>query len=173
MDIPPGQGASGSGASGSARVELASQAELEAFGRAVSAELDRAETELSAPRSRPFGGLGGGVMTDVSRLRAEQFDMFRAHVNIEQQYRVASPLAEPHVRSMSFSAIADSMREKESATASLLNRLAEFDKDLRHVIATVENSPKESPDKPNSATQTRTSLQRSRSGSYTRRSGAS
>ncbi len=143
MDIPPvhqGRGETG------AEAEFASEAELESYGRAISAELDKAEAELNAPMSRPFGGLGGGVMADVQRLRSEQFDLFRRHVQIEQQYRVASPLAEPHVRSMSFSAIADTMREKGSATASLLNRLADFDNDLRHVIASVESSPSTSKD---------------------------
>lgn len=129
------------GASAQPSIELASEAELEGYGRAISQELDKAEAELNAPRSRPFGGLGSSIMADVQRLRTEQFDMFRRHVEIEQQYRVASPVAEPRVRSMSFSAIADTMREKESATASLLNRLADFDDDLRQVIANVENAP--------------------------------
>ncbi len=154
-------------------VELASEAELEGYGRAISLELDKAEAELNAPRSRPFGGLGAGVMADVQRLRTEQFDMFRRHVQIEQQYRVASPIAEPHVRSMSFSAIADTMREKESATASLLNRLADFDNDLRQVIANVENSPsKKDPEKRSSddpAVRSADGLPRT--GSLRRRSG--
>jgi len=141
MDIPPvhRRGVSSPSATASATVALATEAELEDFGAAISQELDRAEAELNAPSARPFGGVGASVMADVQRLRAEQFDMFSRHVQIEQQYRVASPLAEPHVRSMSFSAIADTMREKESATASLLNRLADFDNDLRQVIANVEN----------------------------------
>lgn len=180
MDIPPSARAGRSSTSGGGtRAELASEAELEAYSRAVSSELDRAEAELSAPRSRPFGGLGHGVLGDVSRLRAEQFDMFRRHVAIEQQYRVASPLAEPHVRAMSFSAIADTMREKESATASLLNRLAEFDNDLRHVIATVESNPKEgggasSPDKTGGAgNASGGSSSMQRSSSYRRRAAGS
>lgn len=140
MDFTSGGGRAARAGSSSSVVELASEAELEGLGRAISQELDKAEAELNAPRSRPFGGLGAGVMADVQRLRSEQFDMFRRHVQIEQQYRVASPLKEPHVRSMSFSAIADTMREKESATSLLLNRLADFDNDLRHVIASVESS---------------------------------
>lgn len=127
---------------------LASEAELEGYGRAISQELDAAEAELNAPRSRPFGGLGAGVMGDVQRLRTEQFDMFKHHVQIEQQYRVASPIAEPHVRRMGFSSIADTMRSKESATASLLNRLADFDNDLRQVIASVEGTPMRKGDEP-------------------------
>lgn len=154
-----------------AQAELASEAELESYGRAISAELDKAEAELNAPLSRPFGGLGGSVMADVQRLRAEQFDLFRRHVQIEQQYRVASPLAEPHVRSMSFSAIADTMREKESATASLLNRLADFDNDLRHVIANVESSPSASKDNHHD-TSRNTSADVRRSVSYRARSGS-
>lgn len=155
---------------GAATVELASEAELEGYGRAISLELDKAEAELNAPRSRPFGGLGAGVMADVHRLRAEQFDMFRRHIQIEQQYHVASPLAEPHVRSMSFSAIADTMREKESATATLLNRLADFDKDLCQVIATVESTPKNDSPPPQDKSSPNPSMGQG-SSSYRRRSG--
>ena len=128
------------------RVELSSEAELEAYGASISAELDKAEAELNSFENRPFGGAGGEVMSDISRLRNEQFDMFRRHIEIEQQYRVARAVDAETVRTMSFSKIADTMREKEAATASLLNRLADFDEDLRNVISKVDASRKGEPD---------------------------
>lgn len=119
---------------------LASVAELEAYGASIMKELDTAEAELNSPDNRPFAGLGAEVMADVARLRSEQFDMFRSHVEIEQQYKVASAVADDNdVRKMSFSGIADTMREKESATGVLLNRLALFDSNLRSVIAKFES----------------------------------
>jgi hypothetical protein len=121
------------------RVELASVSELEHYGAAIEAELAGAEAELSAPRTRPFAGMTAEVMADVNRLRADQLDVFRQHVEIEQRYRVPHAGADADdVSGISFSSIAGSMREKELATTQLLDKLDTFDRDLRRVFGKFE-----------------------------------
>jgi hypothetical protein len=114
---------------------------MEAYGAAIAAELAGAEADLAAPHARPFAGLSSDVMSDVERLRADQLEIFRRHVSIEQQYRVPRPGADTaDVRNISFSSIAGSMRDKEIATGNLLDRLDKFDLDLRKVIGKFEAS---------------------------------
>ncbi|CAN8069759.1 unnamed protein product [Agarophyton chilense] len=114
---------------------LAPVAELQQYGASIIEELDRAETELKSADNQPFNGISPQVMEDISRLRQKQFDMFRQHVEIEQQYKIQNTVTEENnVKKMAFGAIAKTMRKKEKATASLLQQLELFDNELRDVM---------------------------------------
>lgn len=128
---------------------LAPISDLQDYGATIIAELDRAEAELGAADNQPFSGMSAEVMRDMAALRDRQFDMFRRHVEIEQGYKIENAVVDGNdVQRMSFSGIAKTMRKKESATAGLLDKLAQFDQQLRLVVdkfetpvaeATVEN----------------------------------
>lgn len=125
----------------SRRVELAPVAEMEAYGASIAAELAGAEAELHSPRARPFHGLSEEVMADIARLREDQLQVFRQHIEIEQNFTVPRPGAEAEdVRDIRFSSIGNAMRQKEVATSQLLDRLDAIDRDLRHVIGKFEGS---------------------------------
>lgn len=114
---------------------LAPISDLQEYGASIIAELDRAEAELDASENQPFTGMSSEVMRDMTALREQQFDMFRRHVEIEQGYKIENAVADGNdVQRMSFSGIAKTMRKKEAATAGLLDKLAEFDQQLRTVI---------------------------------------
>lgn len=118
---------------------LAPVSELQEYGANIIAELDRAEAELDASENQPFSGIGADVMRDIASLRERQFDMFRRHVEIEQSYKIENAVAEGNdVQRMSFSGIAKTMRKKGTATAGLLDKLAEFDLQLRTVIDKID-----------------------------------
>lgn len=114
---------------------LAPISDLQDYGASIIAELDKAEAELDASDNQPFSGLSSEVMRDMAALRERQFDMFRRHVEIEQGYKIENAVADGNdVQRMSFSGIAKTMRKKEAATAGLLDKLAQFDQQLRVVI---------------------------------------
>lgn len=114
---------------------LAPVSDLQDYGASIIAELDKAEAELDASDNQPFSGLSPEVMRDMAVLRERQFDMFRRHVEIEQGYKIENAVADgSDVQRMSFSGIAKTMRKKEAATAGLLDKLAQFDEQLRIVI---------------------------------------
>ncbi|KAI0567711.1 hypothetical protein FGB62_1g020 [Gracilaria domingensis] len=114
---------------------LAPVAELQQYGASIIEELDGAEKELTNPENQPFNGISPQIMQDISRLREKQFDMFRQHVEIEQQYKIQNTVAEENsVHKMAFGAIAKTMRKKEKATAALLQHLERFDDELRDVM---------------------------------------
>lgn len=120
---------------------LASVADLEEYGAMIVRELDKAEADLEESDNQPFSGMSADVMRDIAHLRNRQFDMFRRHVEIEQAYKIQNATLEGNdVQRMTFSGIAATMRKKESATAGLLNRLADFDAQLRAVMDKFDNS---------------------------------
>ena len=131
---------------------LAPISELQDYGASIVEELDKAEAELDDPDNQPFSGISADVMRDIAQLRDRQFDMFRRHVEIEQAYKIQNATSDGNdVQRMSFSGIATTMRKKESATAGLLGKLAEFDAHLRTVIDKFENNttlPRNSPTSP-------------------------
>lgn len=130
---------SGTAPNGSDRVELARIAEMEDYGASIAAELAGAEAELDSPLSRPFRGLSEEVMADIGRLRKDQLDIFRQHIEIEQRFNVPRPASDSDdVRDIRFSSIASAMRQKEVATSRLLDRLDKIDRDLRNVIGKFE-----------------------------------
>lgn len=135
--------------SGANSSDLPSVKELEDYGAIIVKELDKAETSMEDSDNQPFSGMSSAVMRDIAHLRNEQFDMFRRHVAIEQEYKIHGSAAD--TQNMTFSGIATTMRKKEVATAGLLNRLASFDAQLRSVMDKFEpNSNSTSP--PNSRT---------------------
>lgn len=114
---------------------LAPISDLQDYGATIIAELDKAEAELDAASNQPFSGMSAEVMRDMASLRHRQFEMFRRHVEIEQGYKIENAVADGNdVQRMSFSGIAKTMRKKESATAGLLDKLAQFDQQLRSVV---------------------------------------
>lgn len=120
---------------------LAPVSDLQDYGASIIAELDRADAELHNPANQPFSALTAHVLTDMAALRERQFDMFRRHVEIEQNYKIENASADGNnVQRMSFSAIAKTMRKKESETAGLLDKLADFDNQLRLVVDNIEGS---------------------------------
>lgn len=120
---------------------LAPAADLEEYGAMIVRELDKAEADLEDGDNQPFSGMSADVMRDIAHLRNRQFDMFRRHVEIEQVYKIQNAASDGNdVQRMTFSGIATTMRKKESATAGLLNRLADFDAQLRAVMDKFDNS---------------------------------
>lgn len=114
---------------------LAPVAELQEYGASIIAELDRAEAELNDSENQPFSGISPQIMHDISELRKTQFDMFRQHVEIEQQYKIQNVVSEgSNVHQPGFSNIAKTLRKKEKATAGLLQKLEQFDGQLRQVM---------------------------------------
>lgn len=111
---------------------LPAVSELEEHGVTIVSQLDKAEEEMdeSVGNSQPFSTINDTVMHDISHLRNRQFDMFRRHVEIEHTYKVHQTRQPSHT----FTGIATTMRKKEIATAGLLNRLADFDAQLRSVM---------------------------------------
>lgn len=120
---------------------LPSTSELDDYGEMIVRELDRAEANLEDGENQPFAGLSAEVMQDVAHLRNRQFDIFRQHVEIESKYKIHG--------ADTFSAIATTMRKKEGATSDLLNRLADFDAQLRCVMDKFEQRD-QPPQPPNS-----------------------
>lgn len=121
---------------------LAPISDLQDYGATIIAELDKAEKELDASINQPFNGMTADVMRDMAALRERQFEMFRRHVEIEQAYKIENSVADGNdVQRMSFSGIAKTMRKKESATAGLLDKLANFDQQLRLVVDKFETHP--------------------------------
>lgn len=120
---------------------LAPASDLLDFGQLVIHQLDKAEALLDDTDNQPFSGITPHVMRDMAHLRNRQFDMFRRHVEIEQTYKVHSDAPDGNdVQRMTFSGIATTMRRKESATANFLNRLEDFDAQLRAVMDRFENT---------------------------------
>lgn len=118
---------------------LAPVSDLQDYGATIIAELDKAEAELDASSNQPFSGMTADVMRDMAALRERQFDMFRRHVEIEQGYKIENAVSDGNdVQRMSFSGIAKTMRKKESATAGLLDKLAQFDQQLRTAVSKFE-----------------------------------
>lgn len=118
---------------------LAPVSELQDYGATIISELDKAEAELGNEENQPISGMSAQVMTDIAKLRNQQFDIFRRHVEIEQTYKIQNAVADAqNVQRMSFSGIATTMRDKEHATAGLLDQLGEFDQQLRSVIQKFE-----------------------------------
>ncbi|PXF46771.1 hypothetical protein BWQ96_03462 [Gracilariopsis chorda] len=114
---------------------LAPVAELQEYGASIISELDRAEAELNDSENQPFSGISPQVMQDISELRKKQFDMFRQHVEIEQQYKIQNAVSEGNnVHQPGFTSIAKTLRKKEKATAGLLHKLEQFDGQLRDVM---------------------------------------
>lgn len=126
---------------------LAPVSHLQTFAANITAELDDAEASLSDATNQPFAAMSPRIMSDVAQLRNAQFDMFRRHVEIEQSYNIenAAVADANDVQRMTFSAIAKTMRKKERATAGLLDRLAQFDTQLRNVIDKFDPPPSTSP----------------------------
>lgn len=119
---------------------LAPVSDLQEYGAAIIAELDKADAELHNPQNQPFSALSAEVLEDMAALRERQFDMFRRHVEIEQNYKIENAVADGNdVQRMSFSGIAKTMRKKESETAGLLDKLAVFDRQLRLVVDKFED----------------------------------
>lgn len=125
---------------------LAPISDLQDYGTTIVAELDCAEVALDNSENQPFSGISPQVMRDIAQLRERQFDMFRSHVEIEQAYKIQNAGADANdVQRMSFSGIATTMRKKESATAGLLNKLADFDNHLRSLVDKFETPPPTEP----------------------------
>lgn len=144
------------------RDALASITDLQEYGAKIVDELDRAEADLDNADNQPFSGMSEHIMSDIAHLRNRQFDMYKRHVEIEQSYKVhtipsgggsgtgrdrdehsSQPSSSAGIRASSstddihrttFSSIAATLRQKESATANLLNKLADFDAQLRSVL---------------------------------------
>lgn len=139
--------------------DLAAISDLQDYGAMIVSELDKAEANLDNSDNQPFSGMSADIMRDIVHLRNRQFDMFRRHVEIEQGYKIHSTISDGNdVERMTFSGIATTMRKKESATAGLLNRLADFDAQLRTTMDKFETSgggaptstaqPQSAPDQP-------------------------
>lgn len=115
--------------------KLALIADLQDYGAMIVSELDKAEADLDDTDNQPFSGMSDDIMRDIGHLRNRQFDMFRRHVEIEQSYKIHNSVSDGNdIGRMTFSGIATTMRKKESSTAGLLNRLADFDNQLRAVM---------------------------------------
>lgn len=136
---------------------LASIAEMQEFGAKIVEELDKAEADLDNTVNQPFSGMSEHIMSDIAHLRNRQFDMYKRHVEIENSYKIHDTTSANHDEkgaqtsshsggrdgsrqdgvpptTATFSSIATTLRQKESATANLLNRLADFDAQLRNVL---------------------------------------